>query len=212
MRLSAVDLGRADDYLPCMQPISVSMLTICGLEELDLHGARGVTHVLSILDPDRADPEAFLDYATHHRTLLRFHDVIGPRPGYIAPERAHVDEILAFGTDLFATARTAEPHLLVHCHAGISRSTAAMAMLMAQADPSIDAPSLYERLRQVRPKAWPNSRMIAFADEALGRGGELTAALGPLYRRQLIDYPNVRSYMRDNGRIEEVEMADAATG
>ena len=85
------------------------MLTICGLEELDLHGSRGVTHVLSILDPDRADPEAFLDYGTHHRTSLRFHDVIGPRPGYIAPERAHVEEILAFGNDLFATAQAVEP-------------------------------------------------------------------------------------------------------
>jgi predicted protein tyrosine phosphatase len=193
-----------------MKTISVSMLTICGLEELDLHGARGVTHVLSILDPDHPDPEAFLDYGTHHRTSLRFHDVIGPRAGYVMPEPAHVEAILAFGNDLLGTAHITEPHLLVHCHAGISRSTAAMAMLMAQADPSVDAATLYERLRQVRPKAWPNSRMIAFADTALGRGGELTAALGPLYRRQLIAYPNVRGYMRDNGRSYEVDMADAA--
>lgn len=194
-----------------MKPISVSMLTVCGLEELDLHGSRGVTHVLSILDPDHPDPEAFLDYGEHHRTSLRFHDVIGPRAGYVLPEPEHVDAILAFGSDLIGVAHAVEPHLLVHCHAGISRSTAAMAMLMAQADPSLDAASLYERLRQIRPKAWPNSRMIAFADRALHRGGELTAALGSHYRRQLIAYPNVRAYMRDNGRGYEVEMADAAT-
>jgi predicted protein tyrosine phosphatase len=193
-----------------MKPISVSMLTICGLEELDLHGSRGVTHVLSILDPDHPDPEAFLDYDTHHRTSLRFHDVIAPRPGYVTPEQEHVEAILAFGSDLLSAAHAIEPHLLVHCHAGISRSTAAMAMLMAQADPSLDAVTLYERLRQIRPKAWPNSRMMAFADAALGRGGEFTAALGPHYRRQLIAYPNVRAYMRDNGRAYEVELADAA--
>ena len=33
-----------------------SLLTICGLEELSHHSARGVTHVLSILDPDWAEP------------------------------------------------------------------------------------------------------------------------------------------------------------
>lgn len=194
-----------------MKPVSLSMLTICGLEELDLHGARGVTHVLSILDPDHPDPEAFLDYGDHHRVSLRFHDVIAPRPGYVVPEPAHVDAILQFGSDLLGEAEVVERHLLVHCHAGISRSTAAMAMLMAQAEPSVDATTLYQRLKRIRPKAWPNSRMMAFADAALGRGGELTAALGPHYRQQLIAYPNVRTYMRDNGRAYEVEMADAAS-
>ena len=61
-----------------MQPVSISLLTICGLEELELHSARSVTHVLSILDPEWPDPEAFLGYDPHHRTILRFHDAIEP--------------------------------------------------------------------------------------------------------------------------------------
>jgi len=52
-----------------MTPVSISLVTICGLEELDGHSARGVTHVLSILDPDWADPQAFLAFDPHHRTF-----------------------------------------------------------------------------------------------------------------------------------------------
>ena len=80
-----------------MTPVSISLLTICGLEELDQHRAGGVTHVLSILDPDWADPEAFGAFDPHHRTILRFHDVIEPAPGLQLPQVGHVEAVLAFG-------------------------------------------------------------------------------------------------------------------
>ncbi|HLN07865.1 MAG TPA: protein-tyrosine-phosphatase, partial [Xanthobacteraceae bacterium] len=41
-----------------MSKLPASTLTICGLDELTLHSARGVTHVVSILDPDHQEPEA----------------------------------------------------------------------------------------------------------------------------------------------------------
>ena len=52
-----------------MTPVSISLLTICGLGELEQHRTRGVTHVLSILDPDWADPQAFLASDPHHRNF-----------------------------------------------------------------------------------------------------------------------------------------------
>ena len=61
-----------------MKPSSISLLTICGLEELEHHSGRAVTHVLSIIDPDCPDPEAFHAYDSPHRAVLRFHDVIEP--------------------------------------------------------------------------------------------------------------------------------------
>jgi predicted protein tyrosine phosphatase len=191
-----------------MPGLSVSLLTICGLEELTLHGERGVTHVLSILDPQHPDPEAFLSYGQHHRAVLRFHDAIEPGPGIALPEREHVEAILEFGRSL--SHPSASGHLLVHCHAGISRSTAAMAMMMAQREPGRDEGELFESLVEIRPKAWPNSRMVAFADELLGRGGRFTQALGPLYRRQLEAYPHIRDFMLANARGHEVALADAA--
>lgn len=196
-----------------MQPISISLLTICGLEELAQHGERKVTHVLSILDPDHPEPEAFAAYAPHHRTVLRFHDAIEPAPGVVLPEPEHVEAVLAFGDVLKNESRErgdAEGHLLVHCHAGISRSTAAMLTLLAQVYPERDEESLVARLTEVRPQAWPNSRMIGFADAFLGRDGRLLAAVGRLYARQLAAKPHIGEFMNSNGRAREVEIAQAS--
>jgi predicted protein tyrosine phosphatase len=191
-----------------MQPISISLLTICGLEELGHHSDRAVTHVLSIIDPDCPDPEAFQAYDSHHRTILRFHDVVEPFLGYVMPEPGHVEAILAFGESLKRGAEARDQgHLLVHCHAGISRSTAAMAMLLAQTYPDQDEDRIFERLVEIRPQAWPNSRMIAYADRLLSRNGRLDAALCRLYARQLAARPDLDETMRRHGRAREVEMA-----
>jgi len=191
-----------------MHPVSIQMLTICGIEELPGHRERSVSHVLSIIDPDCPDPEAFSAYDPHHRTLLRFHDIIDPLPGQVMPKREHVEAVLAFGEDL-ARSRDgrAEGHLLVHCHMGISRSTAAMTMLMAQTQPDESEDALFLRLAEIRPQAWPNSVMIAFADEMLGRGGRLTDALRRHYGRRARQEPAFAEAMKRLGRGREVEMA-----
>jgi predicted protein tyrosine phosphatase len=179
--------------------------TVCGLDELVEHEARGVSHVLSILDPDRADPTAFATYGTHQRITLRFHDAIEAAPGVVLPERGDVETILAFGRD--AAASGGEVHILVHCHVGISRSTAALASLFAQAEPETPAETLIARLHDQREKAWPNARMIAFADDILGRGGSLSEAVRKLHGLQLRKRPHLDAIMRDLGRGAEVDAA-----
>ena len=97
-----------------MKTLAISTLTICGIDELPDNSAREVTHVLSVLDPDRAEIEAFGSYGAHRRVTLRFHDIIDPLPGQIMPAPEHVGEILRFGEDLRETARgRASGHLLV---------------------------------------------------------------------------------------------------
>jgi len=51
-------------------------ISVCGIEELTGHCEVGVSHVLSILDPDWPVPEAFGAFGEHSRLELRFHDVI----------------------------------------------------------------------------------------------------------------------------------------
>jgi predicted protein tyrosine phosphatase len=187
---------------------TLSMLTICGISELPDQRNRSVTHVLSILDPGHPDPEAFAAYDPHHRTILRFHDIIHPIPGMILPEPAHVEAVLRFGNDVAQDPHEhAEGHLLVHCHMGVSRSTAAMMTLLAQAHPDESEERLFERLADIRPQAWPNSLMIEFADDLLSRNGRLVEALRRHYGRQLKRMPNYMQVMRDLGRGREVEMA-----
>ncbi len=179
---------------------------VCGIEELDGHCATGVSHVLSILDPERAEPEAFGSFGEHARLELRFHDVIEEQPGQVAPGPEQVAEILDFGRGLTAE-RTAR--LLVHCHVGISRSTAAMSLILAQARPEASAEEVLRSILAIRDKTWPNLRMLELGDAMLGRGGALPRAAAAIYRHQLVIRPHLADVMRKAGRGREVDAAEA---
>src|SRR4051794_11559027 len=178
-------------------------LTICGIDELAGHSTGQVTHVLSILGPGYPEPEAFAAYDPHHRLTMRFHDIIGPWPGWEAPEREHVEAVVAFGEDLDQAGERLR-HLLVHCHAGISRSTASLATLLARHMPIGEEEAIFARIRDIRPQAWPNSRMVGFADDILGRGGRLNDALRAHYRLQAPAFPDFVEELRRSGRGAEI--------
>jgi predicted protein tyrosine phosphatase len=126
-------------------------VTICGIAELADHGAAGVTHVLSILDPGWPDPEAIARFPAHRRIALRFHDVIAPSPGAVVPSEQDVAHLLEFGREAMAAGPQA--HLLIHCHAGVSRSTASAALLLAQAEAARLAQPAAGRIRRTGARA-----------------------------------------------------------
>lgn len=148
--------------------------TICGLAELEGFAGAGVTRVLSILDPEAREPDVFAAYAPHDRLTLRFHDIVEPLPDMVPPERAHVEAMLAFSR---ACPASADEHLLIHCHMGVSRSTAAAVALVLQARPDVADEAVLAHVVGIRPQAWPNARMVAFADDLLDRRGRLIEAL-----------------------------------
>ena len=96
-------------------------ITDCGIEELGGFCEAGVTHVLSILDPGWPELPVFGTYGEHERVELRFHDIIEEVPGMEAPQREHVARVLELASDLKRDSGREPAHLLVHCHAGISR-------------------------------------------------------------------------------------------
>jgi predicted protein tyrosine phosphatase len=176
------------------------------LDELAGHAGRQVSHVLSIVDPEQPEPEAFGAYGEHARLGLKFHDVIEETAGLKAPQPEHIGEILAFGRDILR-----EPaylrHLLVHCHAGISRSTASMALLLAQAQPQLSASEILGQVVHIRAKAWPNLRILELGERLLNRPGEFSGAAGAVYRLQLEKRPEIKDYFLNGGRRREVEAA-----
>jgi len=176
-------------------------VTICGIDELELHCAAGVTHVLSILDPGWPEPEAFGAFDPHRRLELRFHDVIETEPGCVAPESPDVEQLLSFGRDLTEGKGT---HLLVHCHAGVSRSTAAATLIVAQARPDRPAEEALQTVLSRRPRAWPNLRILELGDALLERRGEIVGAARAHYRRRLEREPWLIEQMIDGGRGREV--------
>ena len=181
-------------------------ITVCGVAELAGHSAVGVTHVLSLLDPGFPDPDAFGAFGEHERLDLRFHDITEERPGMQAVSREDVAALLRFGRDIM---REPEAHLLVHCHMGISRSTASMALILTQARPDRPALEALAEVRRIRNRIWPNLRVIELGDELLCRGGELVAAAIARYRHVIERRPDVAQTMTEMGRGREVRAAQA---
>ena len=181
-------------------------ITICGIEELPGHAERKVSHVLSIVDPDHGALEAFGAYGEHARLELRFHDIIEDRPGEEAPQPHHVEQILTFGRDILREPEALR-HLLVHCHMGVSRSTAAMTLLLAQAQPQLSARDVLHQVLGIRDKAWPNLRLLTYGEQQLGRQGQFTREVGEIYRIQLERRPQMKDFFIEAGRGREVELA-----
>jgi predicted protein tyrosine phosphatase len=175
---------------------------VCGIPELAQFSNSGMTHVLSIMDPATPDPEAFAGFPPHDRTVLRFHDDIREEPGRQPPQTHHVRALLELGDRLAATPAPGA-HVLVHCHMGISRSTAAVVILLAQQNPGAEREAFAE-LRRLRPFSWPNSRMIAMADDLLGRGGALIEALHPHRHEVLKRHPEIADLVVRIGREHEL--------
>ncbi len=178
--------------------------TVCGIAELGDQCAFGVSHVLSILDPAAPEPPVFASVGEHERLELRFDDVIAPMPEQIVPTAREVEEILAFGRGLEAES---DAHLLVHCHAGISRSTAAMTLILAQARPDLPPAAVLDEVLRIRHHAWPNLLILEIGDRLLSRRGGLVRAVGAVYRRQLDRRPELAEFFTASGRAREVELA-----
>jgi predicted protein tyrosine phosphatase len=193
--------------MPPVNTIAPFKITVCGIDELAGHRDGKVSHVLSILDPEWPVPEAFGAFGEHAKLELRFHDIIDePNADMIAPRREHVAQLLSFGHGLSQEPQ-ADAHLLVHCHAGVSRSTASMALILAQALPDVAANRVLEEVLRIRPQAWPNLRIIELGDAQLNRRGELVAAAAGIYRTQLERRQYLVEQMRSGGRGREIEAA-----
>jgi len=89
-----------------------------------------------------------------------------------SPARAHVDRLLEFGRGWDATAP-----MIVHCWAGISRSTAATYTLLCDRAGPGDEQEIAQLLRARAPHAQPNRLFVRLADEALSRGGAMVRAI-----------------------------------
>lgn len=154
-------------------------LAICGVSELPKAVERQrPTHVISITDP--ADEP--LDFPEAVAVLrLAFWDVhvidgmvarkLSPHDSDAYPSAVHALAILDFGRQVPARGR-----LLIHCGAGISRSTAAAFILAAQAKPG-DEWGAFQLIKVLRPQAQPNPLLVRFADKLLGAEGRMAACL-----------------------------------
>ena len=125
-------------------------------------------HVLSLISPDAEAP-----VLKQAGTLLRFNDIVEQREGLIAPSAAMLETILALRQT---------PTLLIHCFAGVSRSTAAAYVLACAKRPVGEEQALAAQLRSLCPEATPNALMVALADGILKRDGAMIRAAAEIGR------------------------------
>src|SRR3954469_10885097 len=139
-----------------------------------------VTHVLSLLDHGK---RPFLHPTTNKRTnwlLLHFEDnLLEEEPN--SPTMWHVQRFLTW-----TKALPDDAILLVHCEAGVSRSTAAALAILVQFHGNDKIEECVKLLLGVRDVACPNSLITKFADDILGCNGELFAAAEEIVRQKLI--------------------------
>jgi predicted protein tyrosine phosphatase len=105
------------------------------------------------------------------------HDIVEELPDMTPPGEHHVESLLAF-----ARAWDRSAPLLIHCFAGISRSTAAAYTVAAALAPQRDELELAETLRRLSPSATPNIRIVTIADRLLGRNGRMVRAIESIGR------------------------------
>lgn len=133
------------------------------------------SHLISLASPGHVDlPVGNLSL---RRLDLRFNDIAAPRDGLIPPAEADVAALLAF-----ADAWCGTHPLLVHCWAGVSRSTAAAYIIAcARTAPGAEADWAL-RLREATPTSTPNPLMVALADRLLHRDGAMVHAVAAIGR------------------------------
>ena len=137
------------------------------LETLDGSGARSVVTLLAA--DARADLPPLPGLA---RLMLDVSDIAAPRTGLALAGETHVAALLDF-----ARAWDRREPLLIHCYAGVSRSTAAAYAVACALDPGRDEAELADDLRRASPSATPNPRLVALADAALGRSDRMVDAI-----------------------------------
>ena len=131
--------------------------------------------LLTLLSPD-TETNALAALTPRRRLHLVFHDIVEARDGLIMPDAALIDSVLDFGR-----ARADEAPLLIHCWAGISRSSAAAYILACDRHPGRES-EIAEALRARAPFATPNRLMVALADDLLGCNGAMVDAIARIGR------------------------------
>jgi predicted protein tyrosine phosphatase len=121
---------------------------------------------------------------------LEIHDIVEPAEGSVAPASTHIEDMLAFAKDWDRTAP-----ILVHCWAGISRSTAAAYILLCDLHGPGHEDRIAQALRLHAPHAQPNPLMIRHADQLLSRQGRMIAAVNamgvprPSWQGEVVELP-----------------------
>jgi predicted protein tyrosine phosphatase len=145
---------------------------VCPLHAVpDVVSRYNASRLLTCLHDDGLITTPHLIAPANHLRLV-MHDIAEPQPNATPPNADHIARVIGF-----AQRWNGEGDMVVHCWAGISRSTAAAFISLCAINPRTPEALIARRLRAASPTAHPNRLMIRLADDALGRDGRMVAAI-----------------------------------
>jgi len=148
--------------------IGIAICDLSTVRSIDLTRYSGV---ITIEEPDTDDP--FRTDAVP-QLVLQFHDIDMTMLGLVEPEPEQVQQALTFAGETNGA-------LLVHCRAGLSRSTAIALAIAAYRLGAGKERRACERVRQVYPQVQPNRLVVFLADEVLSRRQALVTATTQIF-------------------------------
>ena len=126
--------------------------------------------LLTLLSPGHPETD-WRGLNCHRHVRLAFHDIVEPLPDLVAPDLDLMQAVLDFGRGA-----SAQHSLLIHCWAGISRSSAAAFAIACDRNPGFER-EIAAELRRRAPSVTPNRLMVRLADDLLQGKGRLIDAI-----------------------------------
>ena len=150
---------------------------VCPLSRLDEIVARsGASHVVTLINPGTPVVRP-ASVAEDRHLFIGVNDITDPIDGMILPDHDHLDRYLDF-----LRAWDRKRPMVIHCWAGVSRSTAGAFTALCLFRPDLSETVIAKRLRARSPEATPNARLVALADARLGREGRMIEAIRQIGR------------------------------
>ena len=140
-----------------------------------------MSHLVTLINHDTKVPTPSMIPPERHLKLA-MNDICEPADGLVLPCEDHVAELVRFTLDWDRKAP-----LLIHCWAGISRSTAAAFISLCALNPEADEFDLARVLRLASATAYPNRRLVALGDTVLARSGRMVAAVEEIGRGEIAE-------------------------
>jgi len=144
----------------------------------DVVASSGAEHLITLINAGTpVDRPAQIAPGNH--LYLGFNDITAPMDGMTPPAAEHIHQLLAY-----VRRWDRQAPVVIHCWAGISRSTAGAYITLCALYPELDEFEVAAQLRQTSPSATPNAWLVDLADTVLERDGRMREAIAGIGRGQ----------------------------
>ncbi len=156
------------------------MIHVCSLARLHRTVEdTAARHVVTLIrDVDLVTRPSGVEEKNH--LIINVDDIVAPIDGQTHPSDEHVERLIDFAQQWDRRAP-----MVIHCFAGISRSTAGAFTVACALNPEREEHTIAQAIRRASATATPNALIVAIADRALGRNGRMINAVESIGRGRL---------------------------